>query len=251
MTETARGGFPWVLSGVAVAAVTVLLTLGGWQVQRLGWKQDLLARIEAARAAPPIPLTDALAQVAADQPVEFRRVAFQCQDVGASQPIRLATTGKSRSREAALGHRFIYACPIVGGPYGSILVDAGFDDIDVVSTCIVDRGAPLPTLVGALRTDGGRNRFTPPDRPQDRLFYARDIPAMASSVRAERPAPYIVVLEQSQCWAQGRPAPLPTDIANNHLGYALTWFGLAGALAVVYIAMLRRRLSGRPQRDPA
>lgn len=233
--------FPWLLTVVVAAAVAVLLGLGVWQTQRLGWKQDLLTRIETARAVPPVPLNDALAAAIAGEPVEFRRVAFQCLEVGASQTIRLATTGESRSGEAALGHRYIYACPVVAGPWRSVLVDAGFDDIDVVSTCIVERDAPLPTLVGALRKDGGRNRFTPPDRPGDRLFYARDIRAMAASVGAERPAPYMVVLEQSQCWAQGRPTPLPTSIANNHLGYALTWFGLALALTGFYIAMLRQK----------
>ena len=46
-------------------------------------------------------------------------------------------------------------------------------------------------------------------------------------------------------WAALKPAPIPTDIPNNHLSYAITWFGLAAALVGVYAALLWRRLQGR------
>ena len=41
------------------------------------------------------------------------------------------------------------------------------------------------------------------------------------------------------------PAPMPTDIPNNHLSYAITWFGLAAALVGVYAALLRKKMQGR------
>jgi len=65
---------------------------------------------------------------------------------------------------------------------------------------------------------------------------------MAAALHAARPAPVTLMLERPA--PEGglpRPAPVPTNIPNNHLGYAITWFGLAAALVGVYLAMLFRR----------
>ena len=51
-------------------------------------------------------------------------------------------------------------------------------------------------------------------------------------------------------WLALKPSAPPAAFANNHLGYAITWFGLALALAGVYIALLRRKLRGDPQKSP-
>eukprot|EP01039_Chlorochromonas_danica_P018290 gene18290-21958_t len=65
---------------------------------------------------------------------------------------------------------------------------------------------------------------------------------MAKELSAERPAPLILLLERPAPTG-GDPAPsaTPKTLSNNHLGYALTWYGLAAALAGVYIAYLRRQ----------
>ncbi|HEY9218358.1 MAG TPA: SURF1 family cytochrome oxidase biogenesis protein, partial [Phenylobacterium sp.] len=76
-----------------------------------------------------------------------------------------------------------------------------------------------------------------------RRWFRRDIPEMAAALGAPHPAPVFLMAETSSNpeWAALKPRPLPTEIPNRHLEYALTWFGLAAALIGVYAAMLWRR----------
>jgi surfeit locus 1 family protein len=52
-------------------------------------------------------------------------------------------------------------------------------------------------------------------------------------------------------WLALKPSAPPAAFSNNHLGYAITWFGLALALIGVYVALLRRRLRGGPEKSPS
>ncbi len=74
-------------------------------------------------------------------------------------------------------------------------------------------------------------------------WYVRDVTAMAAALQAPRPAPVFLFAETATNpeWRALTPSPLPRELRNPHLGYAVTWFGLAAALAGVYIAMLLRR----------
>jgi surfeit locus 1 family protein len=96
-----------------------------------------------------------------------------------------------------------------------------------------------------LRRGDSANAFTPPNQPAQNLWYARDIPAMARALGVSDPAPVFMMLEApAPKGLAPTPAPLPADIPNNHLQYAITWFGLAAALAGVYLASLWRRRQG-------
>jgi len=71
-------------------------------------------------------------------------------------------------------------------------------------------------------------------------WYSRDVAAMAKALGATRPGPLILMAETSSNpeWPALKALPLPAEIPNRHLEYALTWFGLAAALACVYAASL-------------
>jgi surfeit locus 1 family protein len=72
---------------------------------------------------------------------------------------------------------------------------------------------------------------------------------MASLVGLEGPAPYMLLVErETPAPAALTAAPLPPQISNRHLGYAITWFGLAAALATVYAALVLRLLGQRRSR---
>jgi surfeit locus 1 family protein len=96
-------------------------------------------------------------------------------------------------------------------------------------------------LRGVLRKPEHGNLFSAPNTPG--RWYVRDVAGMAAALKAPRPAPLFLMAETptNPEWRALIPAPVPADIPNNHLQYAVTWYGLAAALLGVYAAMLIRR----------
>jgi surfeit locus 1 family protein len=230
---------------VPLAAVTLgvflLISLGVWQVQRLQWKEALLARIAAFQNAPPEPLDVVLHRLASPGErqtgeVDFVRVQASCPDLQRTPVLHLYSI-----LDGQLGHRLITACPIEDSRYHSILVDRGFVDEDHLAA--VRPGAALTSpIVGVLRKPDARSWISPPNVPGRDDWRTRDVTAMAAALHAPDPAPLFLMLETPPALPPGpHPAAIPTDIPNNHLGYALTWFGLAAGLVATYVSWLRRR----------
>ena len=220
--------------------VAILLALGVWQVQRLAWKTALLARIAALQTAPPEPLDVVLNRLGrpgqpAQGEVDFVRVQTTCPTLQQTPTLHLyALLG------GVLGDRLITACPLKDGRYRSLLVDRGFVDRDHLGE--VRPGPPIEgPVVGVLRRPEPATWLSLPNTVARNDWHTRDVPAMAAALKAPDPAPVVLMLERPAAPLPGpRPAAIPTDIPNNHLGYALTWFGLAAGLIGVYVAKLRR-----------
>lgn len=239
MTTSSRR-FPLVLTIAAAVAFLILCGLGTWQVQRLHWKTQLLARIEALRTALPRPVGEVLANGDAD--AEFARVTADCPGIATAAYVSLYSI-----QEGQGGYRVISPCRIAGGAYRSILVDRGFIADTVKDRPKVDRGLTAPVRVtGILRAPDEPTFVTPANRPIDNQWYSRDVAAMAEHLRAPSPAPLFLMAETATNPELPilKPAPLPAEISNRHLEYAVTWFGLAAALAGVYAALLWRKWKG-------
>jgi surfeit locus 1 family protein len=219
-----------------------LISLGVWQLHRLRWKEDLLTHIAALKSEPP----RSLAQVLASGDTQFVRVAFACPDLIARPRLRLYGV-----QDGQTGYRLMTACPIDAGAAASVLVDLGFEAQSLsdptpppcLKTVAPQRLSGLG--VGVLRRPDPRSFITPPNQPDQNLWFSRDLAAMARTLGAGPPAAAFIELEQSPgAGLVGCPvahAPLPADLPNNHLQYAITWFGLAAALVGVYVAMLFRK----------
>jgi surfeit locus 1 family protein len=229
---------------VAVSVgIVILLGLGVWQVQRLQWKTALLARIAALQSAPSEPLDVVLHRIRDGGEVDFVRVQTTCPSLQQTPVLHLYAI-----LDGVMGDRAITACPIASGSYRSLLVDRGFVPADLVGK--IAPGPPTPgPVIGVLRKTEKPNWLSPPNSVLKNDWHTRDIPAMAKALSAPAPAPVILMLERPGPTGFGpRPAAIPTDIPNNHLGYALTWFGLAIGLAVSYIGSFKRpkRVQPRP-----
>ncbi|HKT52818.1 MAG TPA: SURF1 family cytochrome oxidase biogenesis protein [Caulobacteraceae bacterium] len=221
--------------------MAILLGLGVWQIQRLHWKEGLLARIAALQASPPEPLAVVLRRAAEGLDVDYVRVEGDCPEVERTAFLRVYA-----ERDTRPGYRIVTTCSLgAGSPYGSILIDRGFIDQTHADQLKPGAGKILSApLVGVLRKVDDRNFVTPQNQPAQNIWFWHDRLGMAAALGAAHPAPLFLMLESPPPPAPGpTPAPVPTDIPNNHLAYALTWFGLAAALLGVYLASLwtRRR----------
>lgn len=239
-TPEAPRGFPVALT-VAVAAMFVFLCgLGTWQLQRLDWKRDLIARIAAREHAPPRPLAEVLAERRAGADVTYVRVRVTCLGLAKAPFVRLYALNRAKT-----GDRLMSACrPADGG--ATVLVDRGFLPDGGVAPG-ADPGDRTPVaLVGVLRQPDPASAFTPPHAAGGRWF-ARDLAGMSRELGVPTPEPLYVAAETATNPEDPalQPAPLPLDISNRHLGYVVTWYGLAAALLAVYGGLLLSRRKGR------
>lgn len=240
--------FPLGLTIAAALAFVFLCGLGGWQLKRLAWKQDLLARVEALRTAPARPVAEILDLAAQGRDVEYRRVTASCSPTAAPSPAAY----RYAVRDGQVGWRLLTQCRLAGAPFGAILLDRGL--VTRFTGAMAPTAATYPepgVVIGVLRAPGGKAMLGPGETPTPggaRVFRVIDrgaVDSLARDAGVTRPAPYLLAVESESPGAPGVvPAALPQDIPNNHLVYALTWFALAGVMAWFYVALLLRRLRG-------
>ena len=234
--------FPWLLTLFTAPALALLIGLGVWQVQRLAWKEGLIAQSEAAAEAAPAALSDVLT---APDP-EFRRALVVCPGLATAPFVELQSI-----HDGEPGSRLISLCraPGVETP---LLIDRGFVPEGVSARPrVIESTLPLSLLVELRRTPGAGNAMTPP--PADNRFYARDSAAMGKALGAPAVSEFTLFALTSpnpEIGALTASAP-PAAFSNNHLGYAMTWFGLAIALVGFYVAMLWCRMRREPEKDPS
>lgn len=226
-----RARFPILLTVFIAACVVVLCGLGTWQVQRMGWKEGLIARAEAAAQLPPAPLTEVLA--AADP--EFRKALVVCRGLPTAPYVELQSI-----HDGQPGSRLISAC-IPEGMSQTFLVDRGFvaDSISARPQVLAST-LPLAMAVELRRTPPPGAMIPAPSQGR---FYGRDNAAIAQALGARAASEFTLFALTSpnpELGALVASAP-PAAFSNNHLGYALTWYGLALALVGFYVAVLVRR----------
>lgn len=216
--------FPIGLTIATLVAFAILCVLGAWQVQRLHWKQDILARIERLKTAQPQPLSAVLAGAARGEDASWTRVSVDCAPAG-PQILPLVYG----LRDGDIVWRATAPCRVSAAGHGVILLDLG------LAKALTGQSAPAPiSLAAPARAVGVL--MAPETLGGERA-------ATVQRFASENPAPYILMVESATPAPPGiTPAPLPAEISNRHLEYALTWFGLAVTLLIIYAAMLWRKM---------
>ncbi|WP_029354296.1 SURF1 family protein [Bosea sp. 117] len=242
MSERRRALRSLILPGIlALAGLAMLVGLGVWQLERLAWKQDLIAKVgERVHQAPvPVPAETGWDEVTFDKD-EYRHVQV---------------TGSFRHDlevqvyaviEAGAGYWVI--TPLVTADGATILVNRGFVPLDRRAPASRPEGQAegVVTVTGLLRMPEEEGLFTPENDPAKDSWFTRDPVAIAAAKGILRVAPFLVDAD-----ATANPGGLPQGGAtpvtfpNRHLEYALTWFGLAATLLGVFVAFVVTRLRAR------
>ena len=223
-------------SAIAAPALIVLLGLGTWQVQRLEWKGDLIAARGTALAAPAIELPLADAELAR---LDHRRVRVSGRFLHDLEFYLLP-----RFLDGGVGLHVVTPLERTAGPI--VLIDRGWVPESARAPGVRAAGQARGTVIveGVARTNSPHNVFTPRnDAPGNQWFWI-DIPAMAEHAGlAFQPA---FVEAGPAANAGGLPLGGQTriELRNNHLGYAITWYALAVALAAIYVIYHLRRPRG-------
>ena len=214
-----------------IAGAAILISLGVWQVQRLAWKEGVLADIEARIGAAPVALP------AAPVPDADQYLPVTITGVLGQPPLRVLVSRK----QIGAGYRLVTT---LSTAERTILVDLGFIKVDNPIPAFAD--APV-TITGNLNWPDDRLNSTPENDVAGNIWFARDVDQMAGQLGAE--PILLVVRETSQSDPVATPLPVDTaHIPNDHLSYAITWFSLA-VIWLVMTAYFLWRTSRKPKGD--
>ena len=220
------------LTIATLAGLAVLVGLGVWQLQRLEWKEGLIARIEARTERKPMSLERATELARGGRNLSY-------------YPVRV---------EGSFHHareRYLYTISLDGEPGWYVITPLETVDGNVVlinrgfvpatlrdpSTRTLGQIEEVVTVTGLVRRPEEPSIFIPDNDPQANQWFSRDLPAMARSMfpgGTVRVSPFLLEAGASDVpggWPQGGQTRL--KLVNKHLEYALIWFGLAGCLVVI------------------
>jgi surfeit locus 1 family protein len=214
--------------------------LGLWQLQRRAEKHALIAALTERLAVAPEALPPAV-QWSRLTPAqdEFRRVGFSATYQAALDAMVYSPGSAVRSDVSGPGTWAFVPARLASGE--TVVIDAGFVQNTMQDRAQQDRavarlvtGAPI-TLTGYIRFPEQPGVLTPAPNSAARLWFVRDHLAMAKALGWGEVAPFYIDLE-SPAPESGIPKPGPLDVhlKDDHLQYAITWFGLAAVVLVAF-----------------
>lgn len=232
---------------MTLAGLVILIGLGVWQLDRKVWKENLITTLNTrlGRAPEDLPPRASWAQLREDKE-EFRRVVFPAEFLDGEEALVYTAGSPLRPDVKGPGYWVFAPARLAGGSI--ILVNRGFVPADRKDPGTRTEGAPHGTvdIVGVLRWPETRNSFTPADDPKNNVWFLRDSNSIAKFKTWATAAPFYIDQEGPvPAGALPKPGKLEVRLPDNHLQYAITWFGLALALAGVFIVWLARRLVER------
>lgn len=218
-----------------IPMLLLCLGLGAWQVQRLFWKQELIAQREVALAAAPIPAPRSMSEA---RGMEFRHVTDQGVFLN-DKEIFLGATSEGG------GQGYQVLTPLREPSGRIVFINRGFVPGELKDPAKRSAGqiSNEASVKGLLRLPpaGRPVWFLPDNRPDLNYWFWVDIPAMAAADKLDQVAPFYIDADATPNpggWPKGGVTRLA--LPNNHLQYAITWFSLAVALVVIYVLYHRR-----------
>jgi surfeit locus 1 family protein len=217
----------WQALVFGLGGTAILVSLGVWQVQRLTWKEGLIAELEAKLAEAPVALPET--------PTELRDEYTRVRVGGRFGPEELHVITSARP----WGPGFRVIAPFETEDGRRVLVDRGYVPDEAKDA---PRSPGEATVTGALLWPDETGFDTPEPDLGANIWFARDAAAMAEALGT---APVMIVAEDGAAEGEFPAArPVTVNLRNDHLQYAVTWFSLAViwlVMTAVVLVRLRRR----------
>jgi len=219
------------LSVASAVLFASLIALGVWQLDRLQWKLALIEGVNEHLLEPPISL-DKREKIYPNYHFYYRRVALTGRFDNGKEAYIFGTDANG----APAYHVIV---PFTMGDGRTFLIDRGIVPKEKLDPATRRAGqiAGIAHIVGVWRTPDTPGIFTPAPDLSHRIWYAHDLDAIAKVDGIRLPAMAIVEVDATPNpggWPRGGQTVV--KFRNEHLQYAITWFGLAAVLFGVYVA---------------
>ena len=231
--NTASAPFPLWATVFTVLGMILVCGLGIWQLERLTWKNAMIAALDQAYAAKPMDtkLTYDSLMAANRAGKQFKRGHVAGQYLYQNE-IAIGP----RPYKGLAGYHIVTPMALEDG--GIILVNRGW--VPTTRKEAKDRAegqlAGRVIVTGLARPPMGRGAFMPANNPDENEWFYTDTDDVAVHFGLRQVVPFVLMAERPDHKFYSYPLPDDAKWAprNNHLGYALFWFSMAGALGVVY-----------------
>lgn len=222
----------WFAAPLILLAMIILVSLGTWQVKRMYWKEALLADIQQRIHASPVPLSDMEGMAKSGGDIEYRTIALSGTFDHAHEQHFFATF------QGQTGY-YVYT-PLKLEDGRSIFINRGFVPYDLKEPARRMAGE-VPgevSIIGLVRArlPAKPSSLLPENDLGKNIYYWKDLTAMtvAAGLQPDSVLPFFVDANDAPNpggWPRGGVTLI--DLPNNHLQYAITWYGLALALVIV------------------
>lgn len=220
-----------------IAAFVTTAGLGTWQVNRLQWKEGLIAEIESAKENAPLtnetlPTSDAA----------WKEKNFWPVEINGTWNHEIEYHLAPRYYKSKLGYHLVQ--PLILPDKRVVFVNRGWvpaanKDIGTRPRSI---GVGAATVRGLIRYGNERNPFTPVNQPEENVWFGRDVADMAAFYEVKHVQPAMV----DAIGEQGDTLPIPSNgeikLRNDHLSYIITWYALAVGILVIFLVYHRKKI---------
>ena len=233
---------------VTFLGLAVLIGLGMWQLERKAWKEAIIASLSEKLRAPPgaLPPREVWSRARPTEN-EFRRVTFPAEFLHDAEALVYSAGSALRPDVSGPGYWVFTPARLTGGSL--VVVNRGFVPEGRESPAAHQQGqvTGVVDIAGYMRWPEQRGTFSAEDNPARNVWFVRDHLAIAKAKGWGEVAPFYID-QEGPLPAGGLPkaGPLRVNLPNNHLQYAITWFGLAACLVGVFAFWVRSRSRSTP-----